>query len=313
MFQPRAAISQNLVPNPGFEIIDSCSFGSGAIVDTVAPPWDSPSAGSVDLYNTCSTHFAYSVPENSWGFQYPHTGNGYAGGGFYSNGGVPGYREYLQVELDSPLVANQNYCGSFYVNLTNLAKYANNNFGMYFSTTHIFVSNYNPLNLIPQINDTTIVSDTANWILVYGKYRAQGGERYIIIGNFYTDAQTDTVHFNANGTAAGSGYYFIDDVNIHCCTCDSVNSHEGVSDVGITNEELGIMPNPATDKLTIELQKYKGQKTIIEIRDLLGQLLYTEIINTSSVTIDVSQYPNGVYFVQAQTAQEIMRKKFVKE
>ncbi len=308
-------IGQNLVPNPSFEIIDSCSFGSGAIVDTVAPPWDSPSAGSVDLYNTCSTHFYYSVPANGWGFQYPHTGSGYAGGVFYSNGGVPGEREYLQVELDSALLPNQKYCASFYVNLTNLAKWGNNNFGMCFSANHVFVPNYDPLNLIPQINDTNIVSDTANWTLVYGQYIAQGGEKYIIIGNFYTDAQTDTIHFNANGTAGG--YYFIDDVNVHCCSCDSLN-HEGINE--LTNSpEILISPNPATSSITITSSTNIKE---IKVFDVMGCeiLSFDNLRMTESVSVDISSISKGIYFLEIQTdgsasspTNNVIRKKFVKQ
>ena len=311
-------IGQNLVPNGGFEVIDSCSFGSGAIVDTVAPPWDSPSAGSVDLYNTCSSHFYYSVPANGWGYQYPHTGNGYAGGAFYSNGGVPGEREYLQVELDSTLLPNQKYCASFYVNLTNFAKWGNNNFGMCFSTTHVFVSNYDPLNLIPQINDTNIVSDTANWTLVYGQYIAQGGEKYIIIGNFYTDAQTDTIHFNANGTAAAGGYYFIDDVNVHCCSCDSLN-HEGITELTKENE-ITISPNPATTSISIT-----STNNIKEIKliNLLGEEVIitnyqlrispsTPLRVTDAVSVDVSSVSKGIYFVEVTDAKDnVINRKVV--
>lgn len=211
--------SQNLVPNPSFEIIVNCSNLGGGIQNFNAPPWNAPDQSSPDLYNICSTTSNWSIPSNQFGYQYPHTGNGYAGAGFY-NASVD-YREFLQVKLDSALSANQNYCVSFYVSLSSPHYVACNNIGMYISSTEISTPSIVNLNLIPQINETAIIKDTANWALIQGDYSANGGEQYIIIGNFALYQTIDT--FNYAESSGGGAYYYIDDVDIHKGQCNIVS------------------------------------------------------------------------------------------
>ena len=302
-----SSVAQNLVPNNSFESIDTCYYhhlGSSAV--STAPPWDSPTSGSPDLYNTCASN----IPDSFTGYQYPHSGNGYVGEDFSSDSG-PNIREYIQVELDTSLVAGQEYCVSFYVSLADKMRYACNNLGIYFSTTHTHINaSYAPLNFTPQINDTNIVSDTTNWTLIYGQYTAQGGERYIIIGNFFSDALTDTIHSNPGGQLTDA-YYYIDDVNVHCCRCDST-THLGVEELGIKNEELEVYPNPNNGAFTINLNKeYKNIE--IEITDVIGQVVYNAALKETTQTTVQLSVKSGIYFIEVKTEAGIMRKKLVKE
>ncbi len=235
--------SQNLVPNQSFEIVDTCyDLGNGFAYGDVAP-WDTPSSGSSDAFNTCVVTQTTAVPANNFGYQNPHSGNGYGGAGFYDNS-LNNYREYIQVQLDTPLIDHQQYCISFYVNHSNRSQFAVNNIGMYISDSHTYIPGGAPLPYIPQINYTNVISDDSLWIEIYGQYISHGGEKYIIIGNFFSDSLTDTTHVHGSGTTLGSAYYYIDDVNVHCCTCDSTTSlHNEVGE--IKEEEMEIYPNPA--------------------------------------------------------------------
>ncbi len=308
----------NLVPNPGFEIINSCesdSLGGGIFINN-APPWNSPSDGSPDIYNSCCTYnigsvYLWGVPSNYFGWQPAHNGNGYAGAAIYGKSTNYDYREYMQVELDSMLVNQQNYCVSFYVSFANYWKIASNNIGMYFSNSDTTILNLGfpayqgTLNVMPQINDTNIVTDSTNWTLISGTYTSHGGEKYIIIGNFYSDSLTDTVH-NMNGTVLGppGGYYYIDDVDVHCCSCN----HEAVSE--IEKESIEIYPNPATTKLTLNLKTYEGN---ISLYNIIGEIVFTSAITNPQTEIDLSTMPKGMYFVEVRAENKIGRKKFVKE
>lgn len=184
----------NLVPNWSFEIIDSCNFGlncSGGLTSGLAPPWDSPTGTSSDLYNSCSTHPFCRVPSNYDGYQNAHTGNGYVGIICYAQN--TNYREYIQTPLDSTLISQHKYCVSFYVTLGSWLALSTNNIGMYFSPTHTHIQTNYGLTFTPQINQTTVVGDTTNWTEITGTYIANGGEQYIIIGNFFPDSLTDTI------------------------------------------------------------------------------------------------------------------------
>ena len=114
--------SQNLVPNPSFEIISSCPTSEGQI--NYATPWFSPtfyaSIPMSDEFDTCEPQWpngAIGVPLNGKGYQFPRTGNAYAG--IYVFADYEQGREYISVKLISPIVAGKKYCIGFYVSLCN--------------------------------------------------------------------------------------------------------------------------------------------------------------------------------------------------
>ncbi len=301
----------NLVPNSSFEVInaayDSVTSGCGLVTGgfisfyNQVPPWDSPSDGSPDPLNICANSSNAGIPFNSWGYQLPHNGNGFGGLAFYLPVGYS-YREYIQVRLDSTLVINRKYCINFYVNLSDSSRYAVNNIGLYLSNSHIYQPMDSVLNFTPQINDTNIISDTANWTLISGQYTAFGGEQYILIGNFFSDAFTNKLNKNGNLNAA---YYYIDDVSVIYCDPSEVD------EVANSNEEVLISPNPATNE--IMLTSNQKLKTI-HIYNVLGEeVLKLERIANKEKAIDISTWNAGVYFVEVETEKGIVRKKLVKE
>jgi len=291
LFISQQLTAQNLIPNPGFEIIADCSVGG----ITNLPPWDSPTNGTSDPYNACEGLSGIGVPNNLLGHQYPYTGNGYVGSELYETGG---YREYIQIELDTPLLAEQEYCASFYANLANKSKFACNNFGMFFSNTHILNSTISNLNFTPQINDTNTVSDTANWTLIYGHFTAVGGERYLIIGNFHTDSLTDTTQMSGNFNGA---YYFIDDVNVHCCSCDSLD-HTGINELSKSSDAFNLYPNPNNGNMTLDYKLAENETGVISIYDITGKLILSYPFNSSgtSIKIENAQLNAGAYFYQVK-------------
>ncbi len=302
LFQFITKAQLNLVPNPSFEFITNCNYGAaispgGPIWAGYAPPWDDPTLASPDLFNVCVTVPMYCIPSNSQGFQIPHTGNGYAGGVLYGNS-----RDYIQVPLDSTLVAQGYYCVSFYVSLGGLGcKVANNNIGMYFSDTHIYSATMGVLNYTPQINDTNIVSDSVNWTEISGVYHAQGGEHYIVIGNFYPDSLTDTILI---GTHLQS-YYYIDDVSVMRC-----------SDVGVGETEnangLETYPNPANATITINY-KTTSKKYKLKIIDALGNEVMNKEYSTQANTININELPPGIYLIYINDEKKSLTKRFIKE
>ncbi|MGZ4064694.1 MAG: hypothetical protein ACXVP0_17070, partial [Bacteroidia bacterium] len=71
------------------------------------------SAGSPDAFSATSAAWQYSVDCNTWGQEFPHSGNNYVGLGAES---TPFFNEYIQTQLASTLTAGQLYQGSFWVN-----------------------------------------------------------------------------------------------------------------------------------------------------------------------------------------------------
>jgi hypothetical protein len=213
------AKGQNLIPNPSFETYTLCPNAGSEIYSAV--PWTGPTTNSSDYFNVCSP--TRGVPRHgAYAFQYPKTGNAYAGI-WGLNGIGTNYREYAQTSLLSPLVAGKCYYIEFYINLYNNLNFGINNIAAHISST-AFTSTLsfpgNILNLTPHAIKfgNPVITDTLNWTKISGIYDAIGGEEYIIIGNFFDDLNTDTVTMQGGYPGA---YYYIDDVSL--VPIDSMN------------------------------------------------------------------------------------------
>ncbi len=89
----------------------------------------------------------------------------------------------------------------------------------------------------------------------------------------------------------------------------------GTSDVGsliseISSVPLKIFPNPAADKITVELPPNSGKLSSVVISDIAGNVALRA---TEAKEIDVSILSPGIYFVFAETDKFVFRQKLVKE
>src|SRR5438093_448569 len=103
----------NLVPNYSFEDTLNCATWVGG--PNVAYPWFNPTIATPDYY-TIYTSCGIPQPSSANGYQFPKTGDAYMGIGLYNSAGG---REYIEAQLDSPLVSGNKYCVSFYINRAN--------------------------------------------------------------------------------------------------------------------------------------------------------------------------------------------------
>ncbi|MEI6820761.1 MAG: T9SS type A sorting domain-containing protein [Bacteroidota bacterium] len=76
------------------------------------------------------------------------------------------------------------------------------------------------------------------------------------------------------------------------------------------NNNVSIYPNPTKDNLTIETNSNTQQR--IEIINLIGQTIYTNIINKKA-TINTSAFANGLYILKLSSDKETVVRKFIKE
>jgi len=218
LFTAFSVSSQNLIKNPSFEAFGDCPEQLGNFNEDVSS-WSTPTEGSTDYFNACSE--AMGTPKNFNGTQPSDFGKGYAGLYLYA---PDDYREYLQAELSEPLVKGKNYAVSFYVSLAERSDFAIKEFGVLFSNNELNIptkkelskkkryekkeNNYNYM----EIGYTNFYSDTKDWILVHTQFIAKGTERYMILGNFKTNARTRM--FRTKRNAKQGAYYYVDMVSI---------------------------------------------------------------------------------------------------
>jgi gliding motility-associated-like protein len=248
------SFGQNLVPNPGFEIYDTCPDFVTQI--HYAPPWYAPTKGTPDYFNTCvSGSSLIAVPSNVFGYENPRTGNAYAGilgKNFFDDTMFGNVREYLQVKLDSSLVAGQKYYVSFFITLADNMRYASDDIGAYFSSDSLVDYTQYALSANPQLQNPVgnYLIKKNEWMQVCGSFVASGGENYLSIGNFNmhsgitTYAVSEETQFpeDYNGS-----YYFIDDIYVSddSIAFDYYHAEINVSEINILPSEIFI-PNVFT-------------------------------------------------------------------
>ena len=291
--------AQNLVLNPSFEDTITCPIGTWAMQCRY---WYSASVGSPDYFSEqpdifCSTSY---VPQNQVGFQYARTGVAYVGIGVFTEHITPNHinrREYVGGELSDTLKQGHEYCVSFYVSVAEEFKYVVDGIGLYLSVDSAvdYTINTN-LSFVPQIENPSgnIIYDTLNWVQISGTYIANGGEKYLTIGNFKDNANTmiDSIN-NSVPQSQYESYLFIDDVSVIDCTV-------GISEV---NDNLSIgklYPNPARTVVYYEDNLNDIEKGIIQLQDISGRNLKTYNLNsgTNRIAIPVSDLAKGMYMVK---------------
>jgi len=106
-----------------------------------------------------------------------------------------------------------------YVNLQNEVGYGIDGFDVYFGGDEVDTIIYNarqPLTfLTPQVSNPVgnVITDTLNWTLITGTFVAKGGEKYMVIGNFRSDAITTKVPAGNQPGIYNWSEYFVDNVS----------------------------------------------------------------------------------------------------
>ncbi|MEO8733256.1 MAG: T9SS type B sorting domain-containing protein [Flavobacteriales bacterium] len=217
--------AQELVPNGDFEQYNACPDSLGQIYR--ATGWSSPTAGSSNYFNACYqgvptgfNPFNVSVPDNYFGHQPSHSGNGYAG--FFcldSVATVPNsdYKEYVSHALTAPLTPGAVYNVEFFVNLADRSALSVNDLGALLSIQMPHRDDTYPITATPQVTNNSLVmlDDSIGWTRIRGCFTADSGYAYITIGSFPIGAAA----IQEQGTTSfppvkSHSYYYVDDVSV---------------------------------------------------------------------------------------------------
>jgi hypothetical protein len=81
-----------------------------------------------------------------------------------------------------------------------------------------------------------------------------------------------------------------------------------------TGKTINIFPNPATSKLSINLQEFKNlQNNTLSIYNIQGQLLLQQEITQLQTELNIASLAKGIYIVKINNDKQSMHSKFVKE
>jgi hypothetical protein len=288
----------NLVPNPSFETCYNCP-NYGVIGEQFTPNnvilanWDNPGGGNPDYLN-CVTPSLHA-----------QDGSAFVGIGTYVSPYMElqyhNAREYLQCELTDSLIFNENYLVKFFT-LTGVlsnnspGNFASNNIGLHFSDTLLHTNNEYVIPLISQVKyfNNEIISDTSTWTKVSGIYEAEGGEKFMTVGNFNFDSETNFICFFPFWPAAGCAHVWFD--NFSVTPLDSIPGGLQVN----AGQDYSICPGDTAfigEKISnLPANWYLLDGTIVDT-NTAGVYVHPSVTTTYVVTMTI----NGVYSTDTVT------------
>jgi hypothetical protein len=118
----------------------------------------------------------------------------------------------------------------------------------------------------------------------------------------YDNMQDVIVRFKA--TSAYGNNLFIDNINLGTAAV-------GVED--ITASTFDVYPNPATDVVTVELSEVGSVDAQIEVLDIKGQVVSSEVMSAgqTSVQVNTSSLASGIYTVRVKSENGVATERVV--
>jgi outer membrane protein OmpA-like peptidoglycan-associated protein len=184
------------VPNGSFE---NYRKKSGSIKQAI--PWSQ--IASVDYYQSPLTNDTTSQKGAK-------SGDCYIGLRFQKK-----YKEFAQVKLADALHRGTIYEFEMFIRLAFWSNASLKSFGALFSKTG-FKSQGDALKtaLIDSVCKKGGFINGYQWFKISGKYQADGGEKYLTIGNFAPNVKKDMIKIDKFKFGFKEAYYFVDDISL---------------------------------------------------------------------------------------------------
>ncbi len=213
-----AQAQKNLIVNGSFEEME---IGPNSV--PVARGWQFFKQGEIGFLHPNSLY--WKPEKNAHGAQKPYQGQASAwlkmGGRSFeaSNNYGDIKRYYFQTELTEPLQKGLTYYVEAYLSFADKANCAVDAFGFYFaenrpdSTYKEYADDFVKF-LVPQVAyHGPVMTDAENWTKVSGYYTANGGERWLMLGNFGLQYQFQYKLYKRRSHFF-EAYYYLDAVSV---------------------------------------------------------------------------------------------------
>jgi hypothetical protein len=242
---------------------------------------------------------------NIFTFQEPYEGEACVGLFTYTPvDGQTEQREWIMAPLLEPLVPGQTYYCSFRANagfggneIYPLVYVASNHIGLQFTTYERHWTDWDP-EPAPfnhaHIQYDQVLTDTTAWTLVSGSFVADSAYTYLMIGNFFSNAQTDTVRFVDSASVEiwyDFSYTLIDEVCVSPLPGGCDLDH-GVGEAA--GQVPYVYPNPANEELWIG----HAASNEAAVRDMLGRTVWRGQVVGDRYALDVTDWARGAYVLQ---------------
>lgn len=109
---------------------------------------------------------------------------------------------------------------------------------------------------------------------------------------------------NSEGTTSSSQILVVDN-----CGLDV-----GLAKISVLSKNMSLVPNPASDAVTVQTNLPDNSIVEVDLYNALGELLFSKKYNytsNTSIRLDLSKYPSGVYSVIVNTNEGRVSKKLI--
>ena len=204
----------SLVPDGSFEEKRFCPSDYNQQRLRTLPHWQQPTEGTPDHFATCSQ--SAGVPVNRFGEEPGLEGEAYGGLVVFSRAKWR-YREYLSTELTRALAPGEWVCVSFWYSAAESAGVVADGIGALLSDEkptgqRDFILDFSPQMVNPPGHFLAAVE---GWTNLSDAVQAQGGERWLTLGNFDVKGETRlALSAHAPKDATDWAYVYLDGVEV---------------------------------------------------------------------------------------------------
>ncbi len=203
--------SQNIIPNPSFEIGDCQYSYTRRPHEFRVSDWHMADSGTPDYFNKCSNRTA-GVPYNWAGVGDPADGDSYIG--IYLKKGI--YQENIGVKLSEPLKKGVKYYGRFSIATVANAEYFPCEISLAFTHDPMFIdltSSFDKRQLRIPFPDHEKYMDFS-WHVLEFSHVATGNENYLYIGSLTKNTELcekNKYRVRKESMLKNASYVFLDD------------------------------------------------------------------------------------------------------
>ncbi|MDZ4847164.1 MAG: choice-of-anchor J domain-containing protein [Chitinophagales bacterium] len=148
-------------------------------------------------------------------------------------------------------------------------------------------------------------------VVTFSSTSTDADSLYWVFGDGSNSSSNPVVHTYA---APGTYYVCITAINEagQSAFCDSVMVDTTISSVALIHEsEFSVFPNPTKGSLVIQLNEQVVGKSTVIVSDLIGKQLLELPVENSRITFDLSEKPEGVYFITLKVGDAELRRKIL--
>lgn len=158
------------------------------------------------------------------------------------------------------------------------------------------------------------LSNTITDYVSFAVYQGCPGSGGICIGH-YQQAVNGTLSGNVNLASAGTYYIIIDSQGLPYFPYVDYDISVIPYTVGIEKENslesVSLSPNPSPGIVTIQYKNKSSHISTVTVSNTLGENIYEQKLTSSETQINLSNHPNGIYFVQLRNNEQTITRKIL--